>query len=511
MKRKLFIFTMVLSTIISCTTKKVDEIKLFPVKNEKQWFFIDKTGKIEINPQFTNANLFSENLAKVSIENEKKELFGFIDETGKIIINYQYEDATDFSEGLAWIVMENGFPSVIDKEGKLIFSLSNAESVCKFSENLAAFSEVNMKGEEVWGFVDKTGKVVVNCQFKDVGFFKDGLCAIRNDENKWGYIDNSGKIVVNPQFDYALSFVEGSAIVNFGDKWGVIDKSGKYTINPQFDGMGYENKGLYICKLNNRYGWCDSKGKIVINPQFDYVFPFTNTKFAAVCSDKKWGYIDNEGKYVINPQFDFATKFYQDIAIVEINSKYGFINRDGKYIINPQYDGISMTLTEKIRTRIFCPDIIANSITINNPEDLSFESSFTDIMKKYELEEDDFSKYAEYKILSEDKPLTNNANITFAVFGSPFRSYTEGYYYTYTSYRFEPSRKISGFAYVIELKNNGKGKVDIVLESFEKRFSEFDKKVEEKNHITYKTNTEKITIIPNDKKDMITITINKLK
>jgi len=509
MKRKLFILTMVLLTIISCTTKKVDEIKLFPVKNEKQWLFIDKTGKIVINPQFTNANLFSENLAKVSVENEKKELFGFIDETGKIIINYQYEDATDFSEGLAWVVLENGVPQIIDKEGKLIFLLSNAESVCKFSENLAAFSEVNNKGEEIWGFVNKTGDVVINCQFKDVDSFKEGLCAVKNDEKKWGYIDNTGKIVINPQFDYAFSFVEGSAIVKFGDKWGVIDKNGKYTINPQFDGMEYEKKGLFICKLNKRYGWCDSKGNIVINPQFNSVFPFNN-KLAAVCSDEKWGYIDNEGKYVINPQFDFATKFYQDIAIVSINSKFGFINREGKYIINPQYDNISMTFTESIRTRIFCPDIIANGITIHNPEDLSFESSFTEIMKIYELEEDDFSKYAEFKILSEDKPLTNNASISFAVMGSPFRSYTEGYYYTYTSYRFEPSRKITGFAYEIELKNNGKGKVDMVLESFEKRFSEYDKKVEEKN-IIYKTDTEKITIIPNDKKDLIIIIINKLK
>lgn len=48
---------------------------------------------------------------------------------------------------------------------------------------------------------------------------------------KRGYIDKTGKIVINPQFDDARHFTEGLASVNIGDKWGYIDKAGKIVWN----------------------------------------------------------------------------------------------------------------------------------------------------------------------------------------------------------------------------------------------------------------------------------------
>lgn len=50
--------------------------------------------------------------------------------------------------------------------------------------------------------------------------------------DKWGYIDTTGKFVINPQFDEARLFQEGLAAVEIGGKWGEIDKTGKIVINP---------------------------------------------------------------------------------------------------------------------------------------------------------------------------------------------------------------------------------------------------------------------------------------
>jgi hypothetical protein len=55
------------------------------------------------------------------------------------------------------------------------------------------------------------------------GFFEGG---------KWGYIDKTGKYIINPQFDEAMGFNEGLASVRIGDKWGYIDKNGKFVWNP---------------------------------------------------------------------------------------------------------------------------------------------------------------------------------------------------------------------------------------------------------------------------------------
>jgi len=49
---------------------------------------------------------------------------------------------------------------------------------------------------------------------------------------KYGYIDKTGKIVIEPKFDNAWSFSEGLARVKIDDKDGYIDKTGKYVWEP---------------------------------------------------------------------------------------------------------------------------------------------------------------------------------------------------------------------------------------------------------------------------------------
>lgn len=63
-------------------------------------------------------------------------------------------------------------------------------------------------------------------QEKDVSLFQ----ILQN--GKHGYIDKTGKYVINPQFDLAGEFSEGLSGVKIGDKWGFIDKIGKYVWNP---------------------------------------------------------------------------------------------------------------------------------------------------------------------------------------------------------------------------------------------------------------------------------------
>ena len=54
--------------------------------------------------------------------------------------------------------------------------------------------------------------------------------------NKWGFIDNTGKVVIEPQFEFVDKFSDGLALVNVGNrKMGYIDSSGQFVINPQFN------------------------------------------------------------------------------------------------------------------------------------------------------------------------------------------------------------------------------------------------------------------------------------
>jgi WG containing repeat len=45
--------------------------------------------------------------------------------------------------------------------------------------------------------------------------FSDGLAAVRLG-SKYGYIDKTGKLVIHPQFDLVLNFTDGLALVLCG-------------------------------------------------------------------------------------------------------------------------------------------------------------------------------------------------------------------------------------------------------------------------------------------------------
>lgn len=79
-----------------------------------------------------------------------------------------------------------------------VLSLVPATHVCaqwkylgEFKDGLARVRDAN----ENWGFIDKTGKVVISCKWKNAHNFSDGLAAVQDVQGKWGYINKTGKVV----------------------------------------------------------------------------------------------------------------------------------------------------------------------------------------------------------------------------------------------------------------------------------------------------------------------------
>lgn len=354
MKNLLFGLTsIVVLTFNSCTTD-TDNIKLFPIKAGEKWGYVDDKGQYVINSQFEDAYNFSEGLALFKSADGK---YGFIGEDGKYVINPIYKYANSFSEGMACVVMENGKPQFIDKNNKILFTVDKAEYCFGFKEGLA---RVQIKGK--YGFIDKSGKIIVNPIYEDAQDFKEGLAAVakkdeKKDEVLWGYIDKTGAVKINFQFVKDKdkwfcepgSFRDGLAFTSSdGKQWGCIDKDGKYQINPQFEGdfgNPYEFiNGVSLVSQGGSYGYIDKKGKYIINPQFKEARRFSANNFAAVQhSDGKWGFINKEGKYEINPQFEeVAVGFFGKIAFVKSSDKYGIIDKKGLYIVNPQFDDVKL-------------------------------------------------------------------------------------------------------------------------------------------------------------------------
>ena len=102
-----------------------------------------------------------------------------------------------------------------------IYPFMGYDTIDTFFEGLAL-----VRKDDKWGFIGKTGKVVIPLQYDYVWDFSEGLARVQKD-NKWGFIDKTGKVVIPLQYDYAYSFSNGVAEVQLNGKWIKINKKGE--------------------------------------------------------------------------------------------------------------------------------------------------------------------------------------------------------------------------------------------------------------------------------------------
>ena len=489
-KNKFLAATVIILVLSSfgCSESNDSAIKLIPVKSGKDFQYIDQEGKIVINPQFSEASVFRNNLALVKTSGENPK-WGFISEDGKYAIMPTYKSATVFNEDLAWVVSENGSPTAINKNGEIKITLQDAEEVRNFNDGLAAYSIMERKdssgvdiGGIKWGLVDKDGKVKINPQFSNVGFFEEGKCAVQNSEGKWGFIDKEGKLIINYQFEEIIEgFKNDKAVVSLNGKAGLIDDNGKYVINPQFSSMMNDGEN-YIIMQDGKFGWCDKEGKIIINPQFEIAFPFSGDELAAVKSGKSFGYINLEGKIIINPQFDAALPFNGNLALVMSSQKYGFIDKEGKYVINPQFDNIPEDLAifllngsseyNRVKTDYFNIGAIVSRINILTPEGLKLGCTISNVSSKFNKSETDFSRYAPEHLMISNEKITNDASLNYWVYADAFQEVPDGWY---TKRVLNENAIIYRFCYELILTGNGYDKQDALKTAIETSLTGYTK------------------------------------
>lgn len=242
------------------------------------------------------------------------------------------------------------------------------------SENFVLYGYYDFASKK-YGFRDADKTVIIPAQYDEINKegFSDGLAGVKLN-NKWGFIDKTGKPVVEMKYDYISEFMNGYAVVTMGghpkSKYGVINRFGKEVIPPKY-ALIRNNRFVpeeaiaegMIMVQNQGYGFADTNGIELVAPKYEAAKKFSEG-LAAVSVNGKWGFIDKTGKEVVPAKYSFVDYFSEGFCAVNIGGKdegsyasggkYCFIDKTGKPITELKYywvsafsDGLAMVMEKE--------------------------------------------------------------------------------------------------------------------------------------------------------------------
>lgn len=316
---------------------------LAAAQQNKKWGFIDASGKWAIEPQYDNVKYFNSGYALVL----KDDQWHYIDKKGQILdIPATNEKLYDFEEGVA-LFRNGDKIGLLGTDGKLVLEptydaikdIKNGHAKIKKGE---LWGMIDTKGKEIipaeyedidntWSPNGVSGKkggvsgIVYNGSFNPIDgatnvwtFQGDSKLTYAEKDKKVGFVDSSGKWVIEPQFDKARAFSDGLAPVANGKNWGYINEKGEMVIEPQFRDAEVFSDGLAPVK-NKDWGFIDTSGKLVIPMEYDITAGLAflagkNEKgfingFARVKTKKGWGFLDTTGKLLGDTWFENVEPF----------------------------------------------------------------------------------------------------------------------------------------------------------------------------------------------------------
>lgn len=260
------------------------------------------------------------------IDNLEYGQFGFKNAEGEIVIEPQYWCCGDFRHGLAAVAMKG--PRYLASNGR------------KYNQ-------------ELWGFIDKTGKAVIPFKFGQArDFNKYGVAVVQDEWNEYAdyyLIDTNGKEIPGTRFryiekyyDYEDRFLEFSDVDPGADNnMGLYDtKERKVFIRPKKGSVMVLSEDCIKISETGEYGCCDT---------YDHFINFKGEELYPGLLNKGFGWVKepNEDGHVIvsNHSFyqldDNATSWNPIFGKkYRFKSKYGVADLGGNLLIPIEYDSV---------------------------------------------------------------------------------------------------------------------------------------------------------------------------
>jgi hypothetical protein len=330
---------------------KPQYLKMGDFKEGKAWVhlpkgkkgYITKSGELLFARRFSKLTSFKNGIARVYI---RKKGWGLINTKGEFILKPQkkYEKIEEFNEhGLAKVKIGKKY-RLMNELGELVGKKAYG-TIREFKEGFAAVRIQALTGNHIgktnlnWMFIDTTGEVVINEEFRQLKNFSEGRAAFTSEESKRGYINTKGEVIIDPIYFRVEPFENNRALVwDSYNRTGVIDTTGKVIIPVEYNRILDIHKGLALVRKNSwTYYFVHEDTKRHTPNNFTGAKGFGNDA-APIRIKDKWGVINEQGLQLLIPKYAKIEPFKDGVANVSITNLLGVVDLEGRVIIEPEYE-----------------------------------------------------------------------------------------------------------------------------------------------------------------------------
>ncbi|MEM9847500.1 MAG: WG repeat-containing protein [Bacteroidota bacterium] len=326
--------------IVTCQYQAVRDFSegLAAVKLAKKWAFIDTTGQVVFELETGEE---AGNFHEGKVWMKRKGAYGFLDRKGKVVIEPTYQRAFDFKEGLARVA-QNGRMGLIDEKGAFVLTPKDFQLIREFNEHgVAEAMRTYSSGKK--GLIDRQGTILAPFQFTQIDTFQEEVAVVNNGRH-YGFLHISGELITPMQYYQALPFSNGFALVKRGaySKWEYIDREGRNVFKRSFPvahpfANGYASVQLVEGDASTRKVLTTTGKLLPIRALFsqDGIFGMHSKK--APFYGHHYYYGDAKGNNLFDQYFQEINPFIGDYAMVQQHRRRAIIDKRGMMTLRPKY------------------------------------------------------------------------------------------------------------------------------------------------------------------------------
>jgi hypothetical protein len=316
-------------------------------------FFLSKYGQISLwTPEHRYSSPFSYDNISVSSDSLLIARQGahsvLLDRRGNRLLKLPYPTVHPFLEGFAVVKKENRC-GLINRWGTLVLPM-DYKDICYSGGNCVQLTTLEGK----LGLADTTGAFLLPPVYDKLQLVLGGLGRIEKD-NLTGFVNDQGKVVIPLQYRYASDFVEGHAIVlnNYipdssdlvpdystiiqeppkRSQYGVIDQQHNIVLPFEYDHLTVVDRHLVAARKEAVSHLIDLRTGQQLSQPYSYIGALVEGRIK-VSRGGLYGFIDRQGQEIIPCKYRTIGNFEDGLAKVSDVNNANYIDAYGRELIS---------------------------------------------------------------------------------------------------------------------------------------------------------------------------------